>query len=481
MSTTPGRNDPCPCGSGKKYKHCCLRGEPSPLKLVTNSPAVAKAQAAANSQPQDDSHEHAVSVAMDWLTSPRYSRGFREGFEAHIDAIWPDDAETDTLDDDVDQMLEINVTEWMLARGDILIKGKWTEINELLTGPNGPALTSGQRAWLKQLNTQPLRPYVITEVRSGEGFTVLDALDTDAAPVVVRERSGSESASPGLLLCARLMPWGDHVELSGAVYPVAKLWESAFLDELRELPYPNTHPDDLQFSFEFTLMSAWLRQCLVSPPIPQMTDASTGEPMLLITDHYRITDAKALATALAAEPDVQGDAKQGWSRLIEHDDGQTRSRASINPGKTKARIEVFYRTQRLADEGRAWFNALAGEAVQFLTREITDPAGAISRELSPGAQPAPQSAPPGRAGQMPPELAQAMEQMMRRHYANWADEPIPALSNKTPRQAITKPSGLERVKGLLREYEAGEAEMAAQDGRPPMSYQFLWDALGITR
>jgi len=22
---TPGRNDPCPCGSGKKYKHCCLK------------------------------------------------------------------------------------------------------------------------------------------------------------------------------------------------------------------------------------------------------------------------------------------------------------------------------------------------------------------------------------------------------------------------------------------------------------------------
>lgn len=25
MTTTPGRNDPCPCGSGRKYKHCCLR------------------------------------------------------------------------------------------------------------------------------------------------------------------------------------------------------------------------------------------------------------------------------------------------------------------------------------------------------------------------------------------------------------------------------------------------------------------------
>jgi hypothetical protein len=25
----PGRNDPCPCGSGKKYKHCCLGKRPS--------------------------------------------------------------------------------------------------------------------------------------------------------------------------------------------------------------------------------------------------------------------------------------------------------------------------------------------------------------------------------------------------------------------------------------------------------------------
>jgi uncharacterized protein len=27
-----GRNSPCPCGSGKKYKHCCLRAAPEPLR-----------------------------------------------------------------------------------------------------------------------------------------------------------------------------------------------------------------------------------------------------------------------------------------------------------------------------------------------------------------------------------------------------------------------------------------------------------------
>lgn len=32
-----GRNDPCPCGSGKKYKHCCLRKELTPLSQSSAS------------------------------------------------------------------------------------------------------------------------------------------------------------------------------------------------------------------------------------------------------------------------------------------------------------------------------------------------------------------------------------------------------------------------------------------------------------
>ena len=29
---TPGRNDPCPCGSGKKYKKCCGKQDPNAKK-----------------------------------------------------------------------------------------------------------------------------------------------------------------------------------------------------------------------------------------------------------------------------------------------------------------------------------------------------------------------------------------------------------------------------------------------------------------
>ena len=71
--------------------------------------------------------------------------------------------------------------------------------------------------------------------------------------------------------------------------------------------------------------------------------------------------------------------------------------------------------------------------------------------------------------------------MIKRSYAHWADEPIPALNGQTPRQAMQTPAGLERVKGLLRSYEDGEVRMAAQQGRAEVSYQFLWDELGLQR
>ncbi|MDD2918868.1 tetratricopeptide repeat protein [Rhodoferax sp.] len=35
--TKPGRNDPCPCGSGKKYKHCCERNAAAPQTVGTGT------------------------------------------------------------------------------------------------------------------------------------------------------------------------------------------------------------------------------------------------------------------------------------------------------------------------------------------------------------------------------------------------------------------------------------------------------------
>ena len=471
MQNQPGRNDPCPCGSGKKYKHCHQ---------------VADQSSAGSSPPTSTDRESdgAAKVAADWLTD-RHRKGFKVAVESLFDDLWPDDAPGGLKDlgAEVLQAVQINLVEWLIAEGEMQVKGEQRYINAVLTGPDGPRLSDGQRRWLAQQGERPLRLYTITDVRPGDGLTLCDAVAVDAPPLVVQERMGSRQLHPGSMIGARVMVLDDHLELSGAAYPFSMLAQRDVLAALQAVDESGMHPDTLKTLRSQAIARAWLRQFVVPPELPKMIDSSTGEPMLLVTDHYRVLDAAALAASLAGCADVAGDASTGWRRELEGDDGAFRSLAAINPGKQPDRIEIFYRTQRHADAGRAWFDALAGAAVRHLSREITDPHGAL-RSTRPGTSAgarfgtSPAKAPPTLS---PDPLADAIEQALRRSYARWADEPMPALAGKTPRQAIGHAAGLERVKGLLRSYEHGETEMARQDGRRVISFQFLWDALGIER
>lgn len=416
-------------------------------------------------------HDQAVPKAMAWL-GERHRKGWMNAVKATLAEFSPDgEFDLGEFDADEGQAILINIGEWLLARGRINARGGLQDINAYLLGPSGPALTAAEARWIAQLRERPLRLYRVTDVRTGEGMTLADALAIDAAPVEVRERSGSRNARPGMVLGARLMDCGDHVELSGAIYPFAMLREAALLGALQAITRADAQA--VQAAIELEIARRWLAQFTEPPPMPELRDAATGEPMLLVTDHYRVRDAAALAAALAAQPDVQGDAQRGWTRNADAGGGLMRSLVAINPGQAADRIELFARTQRLADEGRAWFTALAGAAIEHLTREVTDPrsAKALAAARSRGAP-----------VELPPEqLGEIIAQALRNSYANWADEPIPALGGRTPRQAITTPAGLERVKGLLRQYEAGEAEQARAQGRSEVSFQFLWDALGIVR
>ena len=421
-----------------------------------------------------DDHENAVSVVMQWLAD-RHRKGWRTAFEALMELLRPEEPKDGWhLDDDLTQMLSINAGEWLLARGEMFVKAGMRSINEHLLGRDGPYLTPAQRRWIAQLSERPLRLYRVTDVRKDDGLTLVDALDTNAAPLVVRERSGSRSLRVGMLMGARVMHLDDHLELSGAIYPFSGLREPSVMAHMKAALDAGLHPaNNLQLA-ELAIARAWVAQWFEPLPTPEMRDAASGEPILLVTDHYRVLDRAALAAALSAQPDVSGNTEEGWHRDSDAGGGMMRSLAAINPGNAADRIEVFYRTQRLADEGRAWFDALAGTAVRHLTREVTDPRSTAARSgAGDTASPAP--------ALEPDAMAEMMEQFLHQNYARWADEPIPMLADQTPRQAIATPAGLERVKGLLREYEAGEAEMARRDGRRAISYQFLWDALGIAR
>lgn len=459
MTHKPGRNDPCPCGSGKKYKQCCL-----PKTQETNTPRKA--------------HEGAIDRAIDWLMS-RHRKAVTQAISEMIFAGLSEEEQDalESLDDQTWQGIQLNATEWLIAEGEILIKEEYRRVADLLLSFGGPLFTAGQRQWIEQLSQRPLRLYDTTDVVPGQQMTLCDALDTEAEPIVVIEQSGSNPQLLGMQIGVRLMVVDDHHELSGAAYPFSRIASTQVMSDLKEAKNDlRDEPKELTEVVSFIIRRLWIDQYIRPVEMPTIMDSQTGEPILLVTDHYRVKDWDALTRTLAGKKDVEGDRLSGWTRLKEGGDGFMLPLTSINIGKGDDRLEVFHKTRGAADRGRKWFEKLAGKAVEFAGREISDPKG-IMKNLSSGN---PAGASPGESI-IPPDLAaDVIEQAIQRMYANWSDEPIPALDGKTPKQAMATPPGLERVKGLIRSYESSEREQAEQQGRRAISYAFLWDAVGLT-
>ena len=455
------RNAPCPCGSGKKYKRCCARS--------TDPPA----------QPGPGSHDGGVRRAIAWLEE-KHHETFGKAIEEALFGDLNDEEKSALaeLDGEFQHALMINVMEYLLADGSMMVDGREERICKYLLGPHGPLLSTVQRAWLAQLGERPLRFYDVTDVVPGQQMTLCDALDNEELPIVVFEKSGTMEMRPGVLLGARLMQVDTHWELSGAVYAIGAFAIPGAIESARNAAKQSGTPDAWKQQVAQSIRLSWLRQYLGPPQLPKLVDALTNELMLLITDHYQVKHWDALETALGACDDVKGDRESGgWERVVKCDDGQRRTFVAINVGKGDDKLEVFYKTQGYADRGRPWFEDVAGTAVQFQTRAISDPVS-LARRSGNDHTTRRAANPPD----IPPEvMSQMIEQGIRRTYATWSDAALPALGGKCPREALRSPAGLERVKGLLRSYEANEARMAAAQARPLVSYDFLWDELGISR
>jgi len=198
-------------------------------------------------------------------------------------------------DDDGMTMVSINANEWLIARGEIHARGGLRDINSYLLGADGPHLTPGQKAWIAQLRERPLRLYRVTDVRPGEGLTLVDELNPEAGPQAVYDRSSSLSAKLGMLMGTRIMQAtdaaGEHLELSCAIYPFAELRETQVLAQVREAlagaAALKLQVENMRDVAESEIARAWLAHWFEPALLPQIHDASTGDPMLLVTDHYR--------------------------------------------------------------------------------------------------------------------------------------------------------------------------------------------------
>ncbi len=462
------RDGQCPCGSGKKFKNCCLRREQREAQRTGQ-------------------HATTLTRVLDWLGT-RYPAAclaaIQSGFASMTNETSP--VQPAEIPSGLQQMFQVNAMEWLVARGEILIRRQGSpcrlRVSDLVLSQGGPLLTPGQRSFLEEMARRPIRLYEVLESRPGDGFVLKDALDPELPVYSVRERSGSQQLVQWDIFGARLVPVDDHWEISGSIYPfgtqgpelVQDIREA--LDELAAA-YPGDEAR-LEAFVERTVIAAWLVHVTTPQPMPQMVDQGSGEPLMLITDHYEVLDWHGLAKALESQPDVDGGRKEGWTRFVSLGGDTRRSLLAINIGETKNRIEPFARTLRLADEGKAWLQQLGGDSIRFLDREVVDPVTILSgRDRSSGHGERRASESPIPRGQQ----TRIYQEFYERHYLNWADESIPALGDRTPREAVATQSGREAVIELLKQYESGEFRKARGERRDPVRFDFLWQQVGLDR
>jgi hypothetical protein len=449
-----GRNDPCPCGSGRKYKKCCLMKED---ELAT----------------RQREEGMAVSHALDWLTQ-HYQEQVSEVLDAEFFGAF-DEEERDRLSKvspGFQELVHINSCEWLICDSFIEVKGKRTPVRELLLGLGGPLLPTASMDWLQRLGERLLSLYEVRKVKPGEGMELIDLLRPDEPPVWVSERSASRTLVRLDIFGTRLARRDNGFVMSGAVYPFARDEAIACRDEiLREMKGVAWDSDLAREVVSCHITGHWLEGLIAKRPLPTLVDTSTGEPIMLTTDHYRVNDWQALEALFAVQPDVEGDRKEGWVRFTPLEGEMRRSRAALNP-KGADTLEVFCRTVKLADEARQWLEKLAGNGLTYRIREMVDPRSEKAREAAPATPKA----------EVPPEIAaQLIHNYLSNFYANWTEEIIPVLGNKTPRQAIKTEKGRRAVIDLLKSYENGEERRVRDQGGEPFDFGFLWDRLGLER
>lgn len=471
MSSNVGRNDPCPCGSGRKYKKCCLERQQD------------ESRREATSRSARERRNEALGHALMWLRR-HHEHAFFAALEEFESAAAVDGRPLAGSDDDYYKM---QAMEWALAEGVTEIGGREVRLRDLAL-EGGIVLEADQRLWLERSTEEPLRLWKIVGVRPGDGLELEDLLDEGAETVWTIERSGSRTLRRTEVIAARLARWNGGWEIA-ALYSIPDHEVLRLVSHLEaEIGAGVAGPRQARRAGRL-IRDYWVRLFTRRPPIPEIVD-SGGDPIELTTDHWQVIDEDELKRRLAAEPDVVGTRDGGWSRLQDPEAETTRTLLALNPGKRADRLEVFARTRKLADQGRRWLEGVAGPSLRFLTREIVDPMSerVLSGEASGGRSMAVESfrigdeTPPDPEGEIPPDLkSRLIEKLYRKQYAGMADRPIPALGDKTPRQALRESGGERRLRLWLEGFERTERRLAEDHGREPIDLGFLWQEIGLAR
>jgi hypothetical protein len=318
-----------------------------------------------------------------------------------------------------------------------------------------PKPGSEERRWLDAQRAAWLSVWEVTEVRPGEGLTLRDLLTDEQRRV--QEVLATETLVKRDCVLARVVEMDDNAVLGG-VHPrplppaaAAEIVRRARTRLRRKGAVPPERLRDEKLGRY--LIRRWEEavadlESLWSKP-PQLRNMD-GEPIILTTDHFELTpgtrdDVAARLAALDGVLALEGAADPTYDFLR---DGTLVGQARLSGDALRLETNSVAR----ADALRRRIEDACAELVRHRAREHTDP-------LSEPVQRDAAERPRGRSEAPSPEAQQLVLDFKRAHYAGWADEALPALGGKSPREAVSTPAGRGAVDVLLKDMENREERL----------------------
>jgi hypothetical protein len=405
-----GRNDPCPCGSGRKYKHCHL-GRSGDVTAPDAHRALRHKLDIWLTRP--DAARVVSAVYADISAPPKPKRAKRSG--ASPAAIGDLGGPNPELIEELSPVLLPDIA--LYDRGEL---ARFVEIE-------GPQLPPVERRlaerWLDTRRTL----VEVESVRRGKGAVVRDLLAPDDPPIDLADVSLSMGVEPLDLLCLRLTP-DEHGGLHAS-------------DALGIPRSRRADAADLIRSGDGVALARWIA---TPAPLPVLQNTES-EPLALITATYRLPDPDEAAAALGRKLREDGE-----GRFVEWYEGHGREwiRGSITIAGDIATLDTNS-VKRAARLERTLLRAAPGARLikreERGLEEMLADAGSQPRPAGPGADEA------LLAGN--PEIAEAMAEAMRSFEDQWLDESIPALGGLTPRQAAADRDARRELDALLKDME----------------------------
>ena len=470
-----GRNAPCLCGSGKKYKKCCLGKE----------------------NVSDDLLWRRLGEAYDRLSKNLMNHGRQvfgsNGFSDALDEflLWPEEEPVE----DALAMHEQMFFPWYLfnwiydpdEEEEVSTRASLEEttIAASYKKSKGAKLDPLEHRLIDAIEGRPFTFYEVIDCQPGMGYRIKDFFLGNVLDV--KEKMGSENVQRGDILFGRLATLDTISMMFGSgsiiIRPSWKPHLIQFRTWLQEEENPITNQTLADYDFEIREIFFYIFEGVMQPPQMQNTD---GDPLCFHTLHYTIESPEVTFQALSslsaveAEKELRSDAtftndgniqtveipwtRKGFKRNPAME-STVLGRIKIDGRKMKVEVNSDKRAKTIKKE----IEKRLGPRAKYKTTEIRCLESMIGESQQKGLPDA--DTPHGQDDLMKlPEVQQQMRAILQGHWQNWIDERIPALGGKTPRQAVKTIDGKESVEALLLDAERSRGD---NDPMQPIEHEAI--------